>query len=445
MNVQEKFESYFNSFDTRELNDSIRKGGFKIQESMESTAYISDTIREYDLQRFLRPLYGKTGLNTNGIAEHPDFENIAKTGESIYQYIAPLFIDIRGSTRLSLNYDLETIHHFKNQVISTCIEVIRSFDGSVHRIMGDAVLGFFGSKNLEKHQAIADLINCVVILRWFLEKIIQPLILTKFPGFEPRDFAFRIGCNFGDDHEVYWSNYGFMNVGEVSPTGLPVDLAAKLQSLADKNEIMLGQGLIDYVKWPEEYSILKTNGSGENIYYVKPNYSYRDPEKGQLNYKMRLLDFNKIFRVIPFDVESKSKISSDFKSNEFIDFYCEVFEGGIWAKYISGSRFLKKGLDLRFNVQVLNNSNIEFPLTIKFTKKNNGIDVPIHEKNENTKIKDLNKKYVKGYGASYNYTKYSTEIMPEATAYTGVHTMLVTVYDKNRNLIFNDEIGIFIE
>jgi len=445
MNAQEKFENYFNSIDGRNLKENIRKGTFTLNESMESMAEISENIREYDLQKFLRPLYGKNGINTNGIAEHPDFKDIAKTGESIYQYIAPVFIDIRGSTRLSLNYDLETIKHFKDQVISTCIEVIRSFDGSVHRIMGDAVLGFFGSKSIEKHQAIIDLINCVIILRWFLEKIIQPLILIKFPDFEPRDFAFRIGCNFGDDEEVYWSNYGFMNVGEVSPTGLPIDLAAKLQSLADKNEIMLGQGLIDYVKWPKEYSKYKTNAEGENIYYVEPNYSYRDPKKGQLNYKMRLLDFKKTFRIIPFDTKSKSKIVPELIPNNDIRYYCEVKKGDNWQSYISGSEYLDKGLELKFYIRVDNHSNIEFPLNILFTKKNNGEDVPFEQRNEHIQARILNKTINNGFGGAKNFTRFSTTILPEKTAFTGLHTMLATVTDKNKKIIFRDEIGVLIK
>ncbi|WEV50103.1 hypothetical protein OZX61_11945 (plasmid) [Acinetobacter sp. ESL0695] len=129
---------------------------------------------EYQIQKPLRKYFDKPGFNYTTIAQHPDFINLKYSDELVNQYICSMFIDIKGSTRLSLKYDLPFVYKFKNAVIQACIEVIRSFDGYVHRIMGDAVLGFFGSSNITKEQAILDCMNCAAMLKIVLEQNIQP-------------------------------------------------------------------------------------------------------------------------------------------------------------------------------------------------------------------------------------------------------------------------------
>src|SRR5690606_17225382 len=106
---------------------------------------------------------------------------------TVNQYVSTLFIDIKGSTRLSLLYDLEFIYKFKNAVLQTCIEIVRSFDGYVHRLMGDALMAFFGSQRMDKEQAAIDSINCALMCKLTLEKAIKPW-LEKQKGFDASTF-----------------------------------------------------------------------------------------------------------------------------------------------------------------------------------------------------------------------------------------------------------------
>ncbi|WP_201773481.1 hypothetical protein [Marinobacter similis] len=93
--------------------------------------------------------------------------------------------------------------------------------------MGDAVMAFFGGRSTEKEDAVADAINCSITLRAILEGSIKPWMERQ--GLDAKDFGFRVGCDFGNDEEVLWGSFGYRNVGEVSATGLPVDMASKLQ------------------------------------------------------------------------------------------------------------------------------------------------------------------------------------------------------------------------
>lgn len=394
--------------------------------------------REYVIQHYLRNLFDKPGINSGGIAAHPDFSSLAIDNTTVNQYVSTLFIDIKGSTRLSLLYDLEFIYKFKNAVLQTCIEIVRSFDGYVHRLMGDALMAFFGSRSMDKEQAAIDSINCSLMCKMTLERAIKPW-LERQKCFDASTFGFRIGCNFGDDHEVLWGNYGFGYLGEVSPTGLPVDLAAKLQGLASKNEIMIGQGIIDFIRWPEDYSAVKTeiqSGVEVPVRFVTPNYEKKDGSK--LNYSMRILDYENCLEYLPIDSFVKSNLKgSKYIESAAIKFSCHVKDSSeIWSGYVSGTRFLDKNLELKFSVEAVTASRLKFPLVVTFRKKNHGPDVPFDEREEDVRTQVIKKA---------KDSPYSTCTLDEGTSYRGLHTMGCEVRDDDGVLIYRNKIAVLIK
>lgn len=438
------FDEIFNDVKSRSRSRSLSESLESQSYEPKIKAYASDSTglvgpqREYVIQQNLRSMFGKPGLNTAGIAQHPDFSSLARSGETVNQYVSTLFIDIKGSTRLSLLYDLEFIYHFKNAVLQTCIEIVRSFDGYVHRLMGDALMAFFGSKSMDKEQAAIDSINCSIMCKLMLENAIKPW-LESHNGFDASTFGFRIGCNFGDNHEVLWGNYGYGQLGEVSPTGLPVDMAAKLQSLANKNQIMIGQGIIDFIRWPEEYAYKKTeirNGIQIPIPYVTPNYTKKDGS--DLNYAMRILDYDSCLNYLPINSEIKSNLKGiKYIPNPSIQFNCHVKkEGKNPEKYISGTKFLEKNLDLVFTVSAVTASRLNFPLIVTFTKQNYGPDVPPDELGEYQKTQKITKS---------KESPFSSCSIDEGTAYRGLHTMGCEVRDANRTLIYRNKMAVLIK
>lgn len=437
------FDEIFNKANSKHVYKSVAESLESHKETgtarvAEDGALALGPQREYVIQQYLRAQFDKSGINSAGIAEHPDFSSLALDNTTVNQYVSTLFIDIKGSTRLSLLYDLEFIYKFKNAVLQTCIEIVRSFDGYVHRLMGDALMAFFGSRAMDKEQAAIDSINCSLMCKLTLERAIKPW-LERHKGFDASTFGFRIGCNFGDDHEVLWGNYGFGYLGEVSPTGLPVDLAAKLQGLASKNEIMIGQGIIDYICWPEEYSDFKTEsraGVDTPVKFVTPNYVKKDGSK--LNYSMRLLSYDSCLEYLPIESEVKSNLKgSKYIENSSIKFTCHVENpGGERVKYISGTRFLEKNLGLVFTVEAVSASRLKFPLSVTFKKKNHGPDVPLDELNEEAQEKTIKK-------AKDN--PYSSCSIDEGTSYRGLHTMGCEVRDADGVMVYRNKIAVLIK
>lgn len=129
---------------------------------------------QYEIQNALRPLFGKGPAKPATIGDHPDFEELAITGETKNHYIVTMFMDIEASTRLSLLVDLNQVYRIKNSIICAAIEIVQSFDGHVHRIMGDAVMAFFGGTSVSREQAVIDALNAASLLRYFAEKSVIP-------------------------------------------------------------------------------------------------------------------------------------------------------------------------------------------------------------------------------------------------------------------------------
>ncbi len=401
---------------------------------------------EFFLQAQIRPYFGKPGINNTPIGTHPDFIELEGTDNKTKQhYICTLFIDIKGSTRLTLLYSLKDVFLFKNAVLKTCVEIVRSFDGHVHRLMGDAVMAFFGGDDIDKENAIADAINCSITLRAILEESIKPWMEKK--GIDAKDFGFRIGCDFGDDHEILWGSYGYENVGEVSATGLPVDMASKLQGLASKNQTMLGQGLLEYINWPEKYSNIKEksrDGESVKVPVVTPNLT--DSDGVVINYKMRLLTYHNSLEFSALPRSFREKISgSNVIDSPFVKYNCYTIINEHREKYISASLFLQKGISLIFETKVNTNNRLKFPLKLYFTKTNHGKDTPENERGleQQPEVKQLSKTRTSRYNKAPQLFVMATRM--EYTQYRGLHTMKCEIQDNDNNVIFKDWIGVMVK
>lgn len=442
------------------IYDSIGKESSKILKSesisMESSSSVelAESLRnlpagpqeELLLQTQIRPYFGKEGVNRTPIGTHPDFINLegADSG-TVKHYVCTLFVDIKGSTRLSLLYPLETIFQFKNAVIKTCVETVRSFDGHVHRLMGDAVMAFFGGNHIDKENAIADAINCSITLRALLEGSIKPWMEKN--GIDAKDFGFRVGCDFGDDSEVLWGSFGYETVSEVSATGLPVDMASKLQGLANKNQTMLGKGILDYVNWPEEYSKIKKkvkNGVTTPFPIVTPNLT--DSDGLPIDYKMRLLNYKKSLGFSGLPRLFRQEIEgSNVVDNPSISYRCYLDVGESREKYMSASKFLDKNISIEFELKASTRSGLNFPLKVLFTKTNHGKDTPEEERGVQQSAVERSMRITRTNKHISNPAPFSSTVLEESTLYRGLHTMKCEVFDSRGLMLFRDWIGVLIK
>lgn len=356
-----------------------------------------------------------------------------------------MFVDIKGSTRLNLLYSPEDVHKFKNSVLQVCIETVRAHDGHVHRLMGDAVLAFFGGKTTEKEDSVADALNCAITLRTLVDHSIKPWMSDN--GYESDSFGIRIGLDFGNDDSVLWAGYGYGGVGEVTATGLSVDMASKLQSMAGKNQLMLGQSLLDFVDWPEPYSRTKTkqkNGVPVLAPIVIPNLTKIDGSS--LDYRMRLLAYDHYVKLTPLPISFRESVcGSEVIAHPAFSLQCFANDDGDEFKYISTSCYLKKNTNLTFQLRVaVNGMRLNFPLKAKFSVINYGNEAEANEDATGHYSEYyLKRKRTPGYGGSYE--PYIVKNHTEHSKYRGLHTMECKVLDSCGKIIFREWFGVLVK
>ncbi|MDF9845016.1 MULTISPECIES: guanylate cyclase [unclassified Paenibacillus] len=357
----------------------------------------------------IRRLFGKPeNCFSFSIGAHPDFCEL-RDDEYQYQYIVSVFMDISGSTRLGLKFDLPKVRFYKNAILRSAIEIFQAFDGHIHRLQGDAVFAFFGHRGMKKSDAIINALNAASLMQAF-----NKTTLTKFfdqNGLEP--LKIRIGIDIGDNESVLWSKYGIGDITEITTTSLHTDLAAKLQSRANGNNIMIGENIYTYLDLPNSFLDVKTYQ--ENYQVVEDKYILKSP-----TYSMRLFNWNKYLNQFSFLPKEGGDIIS---SPDQFEVKCYLILDGKEIEYRSNSFALEKGLNLKY---VLDTKFVK-PSYIKWRVENSG--------EEATKESAL----------SFPMEKYNNRLeCYQSTKYNGHHNMVCSLYHRDYTLMARDKFSIYV-
>ena len=391
--------------------------------------------RQFEIQRGLRPLFGKGEPHEAIIGDHPDFAHLRETEGFEYHRIATMFMDIEASTRLSLLVDLETVHNIKNAFITAAIEIVQAFDGHIHRIMGDAVMAFFGGKNITGEQAVIDAMNAASVLRYFAEKIVIPNLKETFPV---DSLGIRIGLDYGADPDVLWSCYGRPGTCEVTATSFFVDVAAKLQGNAGRNEVFIGDSIRSFIDFPDELvstPMATRNGSRTDDPFVSPNHT--DMNGNPRNYRKFKLSWDDYLECTPVARVVKdltSHTQQRMPSQVDLKLFISEKRQGIGRRpYSPCSGAVRKGAGILFALNLVYQPSI--PFTVEFRVENHGADAT--------------KRGSEGRGdhkTPYEVTRNGRLEFEhwEESQYRGLHYMIVDL-KNDRGLQWRHRIGVFIE
>ena len=144
-----------------------------------------------------------------------------------------LYVDLVGSTRMTLELPEEKIATIISSFAQEMASVIRQHNGYVLKFVGDAVVGYFVAEqnSLITADKVVDAAKSMITV---IEKGINP-ILNQY---DYPDLMVKIGIDFGNNLVV---RYGVDK--EKSPVDLmgpAMNIAAKIQSLARPNQILIG-------------------------------------------------------------------------------------------------------------------------------------------------------------------------------------------------------------
>ncbi|HEY8660106.1 MAG TPA: adenylate/guanylate cyclase domain-containing protein [Hanamia sp.] len=236
-------------------------------------------------------LFSHPDLREAKLGLHPDFRHLKGTSEVEYHYIVSVFIDIKGSTNLHREYNLEEIYVITNTIQSAAIHTCLALGGHVQRLQGDGVFAYFGGKSVDKDTAVKNAVLACSMFTYFVENDLNKFFAMD----EIQNIKTRIGIDFGDDPTVLWANFGIMDVSELTTLSLHTSVACKMQIYAKPNGIVVGQNIKDRLGVDESCFDLVKNSKGE----VEKRYIYID-ERKNFRYTQYAFDWHRYLKSLPF-------------------------------------------------------------------------------------------------------------------------------------------------
>ena len=143
-----------------------------------------------------------------------------------------LFCDVTGSTALAGELDIEEWAEVIAEAFPLLIEPVERYGGTVARLMGDAILAFFGapvSREDDPQRAILAALGILESLRSFQE---------EFRRDYGHEFNVRIGINTG---EVIVGEFGTTQTFEYTAMGDAVNTAARMEQMAAPGTIQVAE------------------------------------------------------------------------------------------------------------------------------------------------------------------------------------------------------------
>ena len=153
--------------------------------------------------------------------------------------VTVLFCDVVGSTAMAEQLDPEEWAEIMNDAFPYLTGPIERYEGTVARLMGDAILAFFGapaSHEDDPQRAILAGLEIVDGIGTFREEIAKEYGL---------DFNVRVGINTGP---VVVGEVGSESAGEYTAMGDAVNLAARMEQSAEPGSVQVAENTYSHVE-----------------------------------------------------------------------------------------------------------------------------------------------------------------------------------------------------
>ena len=148
-------------------------------------------------------------------------------------HIFVMYIDMVNSTNITLSLPEEKIVKLITSFAQEMAYTVTQFGGYMLKFVGDAVLAYFNADNALVYPA-DNIVNCAKSMIRVLNEAINPVLSTS--GYPT--IAAKIGIDAGENMIV---RYGSDKVkSHVDILGASMNMAAKIQNMADPNQILIG-------------------------------------------------------------------------------------------------------------------------------------------------------------------------------------------------------------
>ncbi len=162
--------------------------------------------------------------------------------ESQRKKMTIFFSDIKGFTELSEELEAEALTDMLNQYLTEMSRIALKYGGTIDKFVGDSIMIFFGDPKTRgpKKDALAAVSMAIAMRRHM--KILRKQWRTQ--GVE-RPLQIRMGLNTG---YCTVGNFGAENRMDYTLIGKEVNLASRLENLAEANQILISHETWSLVK-----------------------------------------------------------------------------------------------------------------------------------------------------------------------------------------------------
>lgn len=178
--------------------------------------------------------------------------------------VTVLFTDIVGSTALAENLDPEDWGEIISGVHRRVTQAIYKYEGTIAQLLGDGVLAFFGAPVTHEDdpvRAVGAALDILASINEYARELRDRKRVEKF--------QMRVGLNTG---LVVVGNVGSDLHMEYLAVGDTVNLAARMQSTAEPNTILISQGT---ARWAKHMFDLESRGAIEVKGKAEPVAAFR--------------------------------------------------------------------------------------------------------------------------------------------------------------------------
>ncbi|MBT8350463.1 MAG: zinc ribbon domain-containing protein, partial [Deltaproteobacteria bacterium] len=150
--------------------------------------------------------------------------------ESERKNVTVLFSDMSGYTAITERLDPEEVKDLMSRIFGEIAQVITKYEGFIERFIGDAVMAIFGVPKAHEDDPIR-----AIKAAWeihILVEALSPQIEEKIGQQLTMHSGINTGLVVTGEVDVQKGTHGI--------TGDPINLASRLESLANKGEILVG-------------------------------------------------------------------------------------------------------------------------------------------------------------------------------------------------------------
>ncbi len=203
----------------------------ELEQAITRLEVLRDDLGNAAVDAALAGIYQRlSALDGNETEVQPEAPKTEHTGER--RLVTVLFCDVAGSTSLAESMDPEAWTGIMKAAFEYLIEPVERYGGTVARLMGDAILAFFGAPTAHEddpQRAVLAGLAIVKNVAPYQEKLRQE---------EGLEFNVRVGINTG---LAVVGDVGSETAGEYTAMGDAVNLAARMEQTAAPGTVQIAQ------------------------------------------------------------------------------------------------------------------------------------------------------------------------------------------------------------